>query len=142
MWCFRGRTLTDEEYVQRVRRQVAFFNRWRRPWVAICIVLLLALLVAAVMVVETLQRLAQGIGGQGVTPGLVIGLMMGAMLGLQAIGLTFGLVVGFRADRTALLLLIYHDALKSPTEEPVLQNLSSAPGVNCEFEEDYLSECD
>jgi hypothetical protein len=65
--------VTDEEHVQGIRRTVAFYDRWRRP--------LLALYVAAAVMfiaaVSLLQGLMQWGNMQGLVPGFVVGLCRG-----------------------------------------------------------------
>src|SRR5262245_36587827 len=139
MWCLRRRPVTDEEHVQRLRRLVAFMDRWRRPWVALCIALLLALFVMLVMLVEVLKWLAQANNGQGVIPGFVVGVGLGATIGMLGFHLGHGLAAGLKVDRTTRLMLNYNDALESLAQEPLLQNLTSAPELNCGAQPDYLS---
>src|SRR5262245_6355971 len=73
--------VTDIEYVQRIRRTVALYDRRRWLLLAFCVVLTVGLVGVVVTAVSLFQGLLQGRIGQGVVPGFLIGLALGAQLG-------------------------------------------------------------
>src|SRR5262245_724743 len=139
MLCFRRRVVTDEEHVQRVRRVVAFMDRWRRPVVAVCAVLLLGRVVWLALIVQVLNQMVLWNNGPGFVVGFALGVTMGALIGLRGAVLTIVLAAGFKSNlRTQRLMLQYHDAIESLAPKPLQQVSPSAPGLNCGAEDDFL----
>lgn len=103
-------TAADAECVERVRRFVARYDRWRPALVALYGGLLIAFVVAVVVLVEALQG---GVLWPALGPGFAAGLALGALVGLTVIKLTHrlvgALVDGRRGDR---LLVRYYDAVR------------------------------
>jgi hypothetical protein len=111
-----GPTDPDAEFVERVRRGIAQYNRLR--WVLVALYFVLA-----VAFVGLLVAAAEFIGGgpwPGLGPGFVVGLALGVSLGLVAVKIAHGLVSALSGGgRTERLLVQYYDAVKefkvSPT---------------------------
>jgi hypothetical protein len=102
-------TNTEAEFVERVRRGIARYDRLRRALVVLYGVLALALLGLLVAVSEFIR------GGQwpGLGPGFGVGLVLGSSLGLLAIKIAHGLVSAFcQGGRTERLLVKYYDAVR------------------------------
>jgi hypothetical protein len=105
-------SLTDEEYVVRMRRHAALHDRWR-PWLVglygTLVVAWVGLLAAALYLVNALGQLG---GARGpIVGGFVVGTLLGAIVGLNLIHVAHGLVNSLKSGRTERLLLRYHDAL-------------------------------
>jgi hypothetical protein len=109
----------DAEYVERVRRGIAQYDRWRGALVvfhASLAVVFVALLVAAT---EFVRQWVNNIPGLG--PGFMVGLAMGAALGLLAVKIAHGLVGALSsAGRYDRLLVRYHDILQELRREPTM----------------------
>jgi hypothetical protein len=100
---------SNDEYIERLRRNVAQFDRWR-PWIlglyGIAAVLFFAGLFMCVVIFERVGLLAQ-------LPlrwhGLLLGIVIGASIGVSAIKIAHGLgsmLFGLRNER---LLVRYYD---------------------------------
>jgi hypothetical protein len=100
----------DAECVERVRRLVARYDRWRPALVALYGGLLIAFVAAVAVLVEELKR--DGFW-PALGPGFAGGLALGAFVGLNAVMLGHRLAGvlsrGWRHDR---LLVRYYDALR------------------------------
>src|SRR5262245_59083313 len=110
MWRLRryGATsysLTDDEYVQGLRRAITVHDRWRGPLIVLYASLLIAFLGILVLAQAFIQRLGQMIPGQGIPLGFLVGAMIGAILGFNAVHFTQALVNSLRSWRTERLLL-------------------------------------
>jgi hypothetical protein len=107
---------SDEQHVERLRRSMASFDRWRRPllaFYALIAVIFLGVLVGTFILLNDLGR-NMGMGGWG--PGFVIGLVMGASLGFSALKIMYmfiNILLGFRNER---LLITYYDAFREMSE--------------------------
>jgi len=112
MW--PGKSLSDEEHVERVRRRCALFHRLR-PWF---VTLYVALAVALVWILVKAGALVMGLFApqNAAIPGLLgfgLGMILGALIGLIAVKIGHGLGMALFGDRTERLLLQYHDALQA-----------------------------
>ncbi len=110
---------SDEEHVERLRRTMATFDRWRR----LLIVWHLALAIAFIGLIVAFSVLFHDVGRNlgvnvlGLGPGFIAGLAVGASLGMTAIHIGHKLVdllLGYRNER---LLIRYYDASRKPREE-------------------------
>jgi hypothetical protein len=108
---------TDEEHVRRIRRAVAMYDRWRRPFLVLYTVLALGYVSLLVAIGVLLPGWMQGGIRQGLAPGFLIGLALGAMLGGLAAKIGHGLMSWLLPLRTELLLLRYYDALTELAQE-------------------------
>jgi hypothetical protein len=109
----RKNARTDEEHVQRVRRTIASWDRWRRWFLAFYAAMGLLVLGLAVAMTRLVDRL-QGIPGNnapGAWLGFIVGLMLATMLGFLMLSVVHGLIMSLSSLRTERLLLRYHDAL-------------------------------
>lgn len=119
-WNLKPRWMTepDEEYVIRIRRQIAFWEYWRYLFLLFAIALFVAVFWIIPVAVQDLSEMIQPENapflGISISAGFTIGFLGGVTL-LQ-IGLNLMLAfTGFRSDR---LLLKYYDAsVKSADEE-------------------------
>jgi hypothetical protein len=104
-----GPTDPDADFVERVRRGLARYDRLLWALVALYFVLAVAfvgLLVAAV-------EFVRGGAWPGLGPGFAVGLALGASLGLVAVKIAHGLVSALSGGgRTERLLVQYYDAVK------------------------------
>ena len=111
--------VTDEQYVERVRRGVASFDRWRR----LAMVLHGMLTLAYVALFVALVKLANLISGEffkgswWLTSGLLIGILLGWPVGLWIHQLLQGWATILGGMRKERLLVAYHDALESPRHD-------------------------
>ena len=104
--------VTDEEHVQGIRRTVAFYDRWRRPLLALYVAAAVAFAVMFVAAVSLLQGLVQWANMQGLIPGFVVGLALGMMLGGLTVHITHGLLFWLAPPlRTERMLLRHYDVL-------------------------------
>jgi hypothetical protein len=104
---------SDEEYVEKARRKLTRFERWR-PWLIGLYVFNLMLLVGGASVVVLIL---QSVWKPGDPPllwaGLVVGCIIGAWLGEVAYQVGHGLATGLFGLRNERLLVKYHDELQS-----------------------------
>jgi hypothetical protein len=122
MWRFWGRAttrlgMTDEEYVERIRRAEAFWERWRRPVRVTNAVTTVGVVALFLIGANPFKLLVQGNNAQGLLPGFAIGLMLGVFWGLMMEFATRSLLNSQRSWRTERLLLRYHDALAMLAEQ-------------------------
>ncbi|QEH35613.1 hypothetical protein OJF2_41660 [Aquisphaera giovannonii] len=115
----RMRPKSDEEHVERLRRSLASFDRWRRPLLALHLAAAVTYVAAVIAAVWALRGFASMMGANapGVAPGFLIGLAAGASLGFLGVKIAHGLVdlaLGLRNER---LLVRYHDALREMEQE-------------------------
>ena len=103
--------VTDEDYVERIRRGLAFWKRFRRVLLVTNTLLIAAFVVGMLFAADALQLFIRGNQGQGVPFGFVIGVLLGLLVACALDHVTRGLVNAQRSWRTELLLLRYHDAL-------------------------------
>jgi hypothetical protein len=110
--------LADEEYVERIRRGVAVWQRCR-PWMiafyGTMVVAFLGLLAFAATALDVLGQLAKD--KPAVHLAFWCGAPLGALLGGLAFKLAHGLVFALSTRRTEELLLRYHDALAESARE-------------------------
>jgi hypothetical protein len=108
-----GAPLADGEYIERIRRNMALWCRWRW-WLAglsgtapgIVVV------VSTIMVPKLLLDLGQwGNPKGGAMFGFEIGLPVGALIGLMAVTSAHGLMTALLPWRTEQMLLRYHDTI-------------------------------
>ncbi len=120
----RAKPLSDDEFVERIRRRVASHRRWRW-WLAglygtlavVFVGLLASFASRAVALLQWLGDLRGGLGGFGI--GIALGLavgMMGHMIG-------HGLASALLPPRIEELLVHYHDAAEGVTCEASQQVL-------------------
>jgi hypothetical protein len=104
--------MTDEQFIERLRRQLAVFDRWRRPLLALYVALAVAFAWITAEAVMRLGDAAQpGNGRQGMIPGFAFGMLMGVGLGLTLQKIINALVLLFSGRRERLLVRCY-DALR------------------------------
>jgi uncharacterized membrane protein len=111
-----GFDVSDEQYVERVRRSVNSFDRWRRPLTILYVLLAVIHIGLFVAVVLLMDSFGRNLGMLGWPPGFLVGLSLGAMLGLSTIKSVHGLMnvlIGVHNER---LLIRYHDALREIRE--------------------------
>src|SRR4051794_38136790 len=107
---------SDEQHIERLRRTMATFDRWRRPlivWHLLIAVGFIGLLAAFAVFIGDIGR-NWGMGVRGLGPGFILGVVLGAWLGLTAIKIGHELVnllLGYRSER---LLIRYYDASREP----------------------------
>jgi hypothetical protein len=118
----------DAEHVERVRRTLHRFDRWR-PWMAGFYTALavgyVALLVAAVTVLNGFRLQAQD---RPALLGLFVGLGVGASLGLLGAHIADMLCVVFLGARNERLLVRYFDAVTALRGESADEPRPGVPG--------------
>jgi AcrR family transcriptional regulator len=121
-----GPALSDAEFVDRVRRGLARYDRLRGPLLA----LYLGLAVGFVALVIAAAEFIRGAAWPGLGPGFAVGLALGTSLGLLAVKIAHGLVgalcgVG-RAER---LLVRHYDAARRFGGERADEERHAEPGA-------------
>jgi hypothetical protein len=105
--------VSDEELVERLRRGIARFDRWRRPLLVLYLVGAAVFIGAVVAATVLLQSLSRGLGNRHSSwAGFLLGVVIGSGLGITAAKIGHGIVdilLGYRNER---LLIKYHDALE------------------------------
>jgi len=109
--CGASATVTDEDYVERVRHTVQVLDRWRRAFQVFWITVLFASVGILAAMVYLLDLLMQGNRMPLLIQGFVVGVLLGAILGLLAVKNAHGMASSLQPLRTERLLLRYHDAL-------------------------------
>lgn len=123
---------SDEEYIERVRRGIAAYDRWRRLLLAFYALAAIVLVGFLVLWFGSWQGQMQQLShsenpyvGLGFLIGLAVGTMSGIMV-IAVINVLGNLLFGLRGER---LMIRYHDALQGScpklAEEP--GDESSAP---------------
>jgi hypothetical protein len=104
---------TDDEHIERVRRQLKTLDRygwWPFAILLVCEVIFLVVVFGAVD--QFARQFQQGnFGGQ--RPGFWIGAMMGSLAGLAHLKIVDGLIKSLPWHRSERLLIRYHDAIMS-----------------------------
>ena len=114
----RSRTLSDDEYIELVRKNLRMMERFR-PWIIAFYVGCLAILGYVVVpgVVKMMQNLTMWSVASGVpvwpfVPGFVSGMGMGFAMVLTFFGPLFGFVLTLMPLQNDRLLLKYHDEIQ------------------------------
>jgi hypothetical protein len=104
---------TDDEHIERVRRQLKMFDRcrwWLFATLLICeVVFLVLVFVVAGQIAGQFQQ--GNFGGQ--QPGFWLGAMMGSLIGLMQIKIADNLIKSLPGHRSERLLVRYHDAMQA-----------------------------
>ena len=109
----------DESYVERVRRGVRSFDRWRWPLIAFYGLILTAFIVFEVAVIRRLGTAISNLEGR-VSPAFSLGLVMGLGLGVPFLGALHGFFfVLLPKQRTERLLVAYHDAFEALRQDRI-----------------------
>jgi hypothetical protein len=113
----RSTPVSDEEFVERIRRQLEQRRRWGKWLVG----LFGALLVGAAWLALQMANRAAGLAANGLGnrwvafSGFGIGLALGLIAGLACHSILISLMNALSEPRTEQLLLRYHDALEELT---------------------------
>lgn len=111
----------DDLHVERVRRNIAHFDRWwRRPLIvlyAACAVILVGLIVFAASQFANLWQ-KMGINPAGIYAGIGFGIVIGFGFGVLIHAVVGGLIKALAGPRSERLMIRYYDALHggSPKE--------------------------
>jgi hypothetical protein len=119
---------TDEEHVEGVRRMVLTFDRWRKPFIALYVLMSIGLVAGMVALLVRLHQFGQNLNG--ISVGLVFGIILGAWMGvtIHNIGSALSLfLLGYRNER---LLIHYFDASQESLEEDADDEEFPDPGDN------------
>jgi hypothetical protein len=121
--------VNDAEYIERARRWVVWYDRWRLWYRFFAVAVVLFTIVVCVQGVQAIQDFNNI--WPGARPGFFLGFIVGIKLGFLCIGAAHLLVVSFGLDaRKEKLLLRYHDALndlRQLTKLPESGSDTSAP---------------
>jgi hypothetical protein len=99
---------SDAEFVERVRRSIAWYERFRWP----AVIFYLALTAGLIGLGVALFNFIQAAPMPGVWPGFFIGVILGALFGKLAYKIGHGLAIALTGShRSEELLVRYHDAL-------------------------------
>ncbi|MCY2991389.1 MAG: hypothetical protein NTY19_26470 [Planctomycetota bacterium] len=116
--------IPEEQYVERVRRRLAQFERVRRWFVGLYVTLAIAFIWIVVKFCALLAAIPQA--PNNAAPGFFgfgLGMLFGVLMGLIASKIGYGLAIAFMACRTERLMVKYHDALHAaPTSTPYAPN--------------------
>jgi len=111
--------ITDEEYVERMRKQQSHLKTMRRVMIVLYSVLVLALIGIAIATSILFQNLQQGLNLNGLGPGYLIGAAFGSSFGFLAVHVIHNLFYYmFFPDRSIVLMLRYHDELAALKGQP------------------------
>lgn len=118
----RSKPISDEEFVEQIRRQVAASRRWRGWLIALYSALGVAFVVLSISAANQAAELIQLFVNRWIVfSGFGIGLLLGLMLGQMGHKIGFGLVSALSSPRTEELLLQYHDrTVEFTCEDPEL----------------------
>jgi|GEM_PF-3576413 len=116
---FRSKAVSDEEYVEQIRRQVDFHLRWRKTLITFYSGLALVFVIMlSVLVPNLITWLVHMFGNRWiVSGGFGVGLLLGIMTGQVGHQIGCGLVASISSPRTERLLIQYHDAIETISEE-------------------------
>jgi sterol desaturase/sphingolipid hydroxylase (fatty acid hydroxylase superfamily) len=103
---------TDEERIERLRRNITTFDRWRRVFIVLNLVAFLALVAAFVAALSMMDGMVksfgQRAGGSGL--GFGFGFILGMFIGLYTLYILHGWYVIFFGLRNERLLIRFYDA--------------------------------
>jgi uncharacterized membrane protein len=113
--------MPDDEYILRLRREIAFVDR-NRIWLVLFQIALLAIVIWVFsQVVPVLLRFAQPVNAPAVFMGFIAGTGLGLSFGFMIHGILHGLISalsgGFRAERLLVQLLDSQYADESETQK-------------------------
>lgn len=112
---------TDDEYIERIRKLVSWYDRWKwlaAPLVAVIAVAPVAMaIILANSLVGFINRMGNNANAQLIWAGVAGGVIMGAGLGQVLHSALAQLQQLFTGQRTERLLLRYYDAFHSSLEE-------------------------
>jgi hypothetical protein len=111
MWPFNR--VSDAEYIERLRRSLAKFQRFRRWLILGYAVLTVGFIGALVIIVALLRAIFQQNNLPDALVGLAIGFVFGFMLGSVALKLGHGLATTILDRRAERLLVKYHDTVQA-----------------------------
>jgi len=115
------RRQSDEEYIAKLRRFMAFWGRWRRWMIALQIVLLAALTWFMLRAANVVLEMGEHFGEVPIIMGLVMGGIFGIAMGWTFYSIIHGLIFALLGHRTEKLLLKHYDAT-SGASEPTTQS--------------------
>ncbi len=110
---------SDDEHIERIRRSMATFDRFRRPLMIFYVVLTFAVIGVSVACVMLLESLNRSLGNQtrGIGPGFILGMMLGIGFGVLALKCGHGLgaiLFGYRNER---LMIHYYDVYREGSKK-------------------------
>jgi predicted MFS family arabinose efflux permease len=112
---FRKRSsISDDEYIEGIRRKLSIYDRERRWWITFHAIILASMIGAAVYAGIMIQRI-MGFGAANAANGLFglgVGMAIGASLGGLTIHSIQGLITVILPMRSEHLLIKYHDAIQ------------------------------
>jgi hypothetical protein len=105
---------TDQVHIERLRRSILAYERWRSFLVALYLVAFAGLMLLSVCLIVFATRMGQNFGqaAVGTTPGFVIGIVLGASFGLTTVKVVHGLLDAVFGLRNERLLIRFHDAYR------------------------------
>lgn len=129
MWPFNR--VSDAEYIERLRRSLAEFQRLRRWLILLYAVLTVGFIGALVIIVALLRAIFQQNNRPDALVGFALGFVFGAMIGSVALKLGHGLATTILDRRAERLLVKYHDAIQAAlhSEEGTRDASTDAPAA-------------
>ena len=118
---FRSKGVSDEEYVEQIRRQVEFHSRWRKTLITFYSGLALVFVVGlSVLIPNLIAGLVRLFGNRWIVlSGFGVGSLLGGMIGQVGHQIGCQLVASISSLRTEKLLLRYHDDVKFFCDEEI-----------------------
>jgi cytochrome bd-type quinol oxidase subunit 2 len=132
MFEFFWRHRSDEEHIERLRRTMKTWDRWRPWFIVIHSLALVAFLAITIGIAEGLNRNWPNNPGP-VWLGFLLGIPAGGMVGMVAHKIAHGFVWAIAGHRSEHLLLRYYDAVqtiavaRNEIMHPRLGSASSGP---------------
>jgi hypothetical protein len=118
--------LSDEEFIERQRRNLAQFDRGRLWLMGLYAALFPALLGVSYMATRFLNNVGQQFNVQGGIAGFGIGFAIGAGIGIAALKWAHGFIevlVGYRSER---LMIRFYDAFQELRERLLTESLDAS----------------
>jgi len=109
--------LPDDKYVAKLRRTIAWWDRWRYWMILLHVILLACVSWMTVRLSQTLLELAEPEDVPFTIVGLLLGAVVGFSFGWMFYGLLQGLVTAISGFRSERLLLQYYDSANAQSTE-------------------------
>lgn len=105
--------LTDDEFVEKLRRRITLFDRWRPWFICVSLAVLAATIWVFIKVISLLIGLVQPANAAFPMMGFALGTVAGLSFGFTIAKLLHGLIFAFGGFRAERLLLKHYVAIGS-----------------------------